>query len=209
MEEMMSSAAASPEDRKQPARNVLRLRLSLKGRPIKTLSFTKDVVTVGRDPSADIVLDNLGVSREHVRFELTPSGYYRVEDLGSANGTFLNDEPVKRDYVYNNDVVRIGKYSLWVSFEPDRREQDHSTERRIDPEVLQGTMVLSSGELNRMVHATRDTSSFDRPASPAPEVHEHAGQHAPASGRPTYAWLTVAFVLGTLFGTGITLIFLK
>jgi hypothetical protein len=46
-------------------------------------------LVVGRDPRADFVLDDREVSRRHL--QLTPAGgYVTVEDLGSANGTFVN-----------------------------------------------------------------------------------------------------------------------
>jgi pSer/pThr/pTyr-binding forkhead associated (FHA) protein len=46
-------------------------------------------IVIGRDPEADFVLTDREVSRRHV--QLTPTGdYVTVEDLGSANGTFVN-----------------------------------------------------------------------------------------------------------------------
>jgi DNA-binding beta-propeller fold protein YncE len=46
-------------------------------------------IVVGRDPQADFVLQDHEVSRRHL--QLTPTGdYVTVEDLGSANGTFVN-----------------------------------------------------------------------------------------------------------------------
>ena len=44
---------------------ILQIQLSLKGRAIKTYSFSDDEVTVGRDPDSQIALDNPGVSRAH------------------------------------------------------------------------------------------------------------------------------------------------
>jgi pSer/pThr/pTyr-binding forkhead associated (FHA) protein len=99
---------------------MLKIRVTLKGRFVGTHTFNKDVVTVGRDPASDIHLDNVNVAREHLRFEFGPSGYYKLVDLGSGKGTFLNDEQVTRGYVYNNDVVRIGQYTLSIGFEAAR-----------------------------------------------------------------------------------------
>jgi pSer/pThr/pTyr-binding forkhead associated (FHA) protein len=46
-------------------------------------------IVIGRDPEADFVLEDREVSRRHLK--LTPTGdYVTVEDLGSANGTFIN-----------------------------------------------------------------------------------------------------------------------
>jgi pSer/pThr/pTyr-binding forkhead associated (FHA) protein len=93
---------------------LLKIRVSLKGRPVKSYTFQQDVVTVGRSPEADIFLDNPGVSRNHVKLEMTTKGMYAAEDMGSANGTFLNDQLIKREFLMNNDVLRVGKYTLWM-----------------------------------------------------------------------------------------------
>jgi pSer/pThr/pTyr-binding forkhead associated (FHA) protein len=104
---------------------LLRIRVSLNGRPLKSYVFDKDVILVGRDPECDVVLENTGVSRHHVKFELSPTGFYVVTDLESANGTLFNDRPLKKDFIYSGgggDVLQIGKFTLWVTREPDRRE---------------------------------------------------------------------------------------
>ena len=52
-------------------------------------------VTVGRAATSDIVLDEHFVSSTHARF--VPRGqFYFVEDLGSTNGTFVNEKQVTR-----------------------------------------------------------------------------------------------------------------
>jgi hypothetical protein len=150
-------------------KRLLKIRLSLKGRPIKTFTFNKEVITVGRNPEADIFLDNPGVSRDHLKLEMTSRGFYAVEDLGSANGTFLNDQPIKREYLMNNDVVRVGKFSLWVNYEEDRRTL--SASGRLHPQVFEGTTVLSTDELEVMMHQVQE-SDADAPALPQPEPLE-------------------------------------
>src|SRR5262245_64584063 len=95
---------------------VLKVRVSLMGRPIKVCTFQDDVVTVGRDPDSDLHLDNPGISRHHLRLERAPEGYY-VHDLERANGTFLNDELVRRALLRSEDVIRVGKFSLWVNYQ--------------------------------------------------------------------------------------------
>jgi len=190
-----------------PENHVFKIRLSLKGRPIKTYTFDQQVIKVGRDPASDIVLDNVNVSRDHVKFELSPTGYYTVEDLGSGNGTFLNDEPVKRDYVYNNDVVRVGKYSLWIAFEEDRREKHDAP--RPSPDAHQGTVILSPHDMERVMNSARETE-------PKPRIHPN--QERPEERRvPTRRYssaviaaaVTAAFIVGTAVGAGATLLFAR
>ena len=47
------------------------------------------------------------VSRQHARIFFERGRHY-IEDLGSKNYTFLNDEPVQRARLHNGDVIRIG-----------------------------------------------------------------------------------------------------
>ncbi|HET9232609.1 MAG TPA: FHA domain-containing protein [Candidatus Eisenbacteria bacterium] len=177
-------------------KRLLKIRLSLKGRPIKTFTFNKEVITVGRNPEADIFLDNPGVSRDHLKLEMTSRGFYAVEDLGSANGTFLNDQPIKREYLMNNDVVRVSKFSLWVNYEEDRRSL--SSSGRTNPHAFEGTTVLSTDELEEMMHHEQQQGSVE----PEPVVLE-AHPVLPSGTRWTPSWpfLLVVVVLMYLLGT--------
>jgi hypothetical protein len=63
---------------------------------------------VGRDPSADLFVDLPGVSRRHARVVVTGASAI-VEDLGSKNGTFVNDQLVSGPApLAAGDRVRIG-----------------------------------------------------------------------------------------------------
>src|SRR5262245_38503055 len=125
---------------------VLKVRVTLKGRPVRAYTFNKDVITVGRDPGSDIFLDNPGVSREHCKIDFTTSGIYRIQDVGSANGIFVNDQQVKTHFIINNDVVFISKFALWFMYEEDRRgERDAAT--RLARTQDEGTTVLRTSEL--------------------------------------------------------------
>ncbi|SDS02698.1 zinc-ribbon domain-containing protein [Nocardioides scoriae] len=70
-----------------------------------------DLSTVGRHPESDIFLDDITVSRRHVEFRRTPEGF-RVHDVGSLNGTYLNGDRVDEVVLQNGDEVRIGKFRL-------------------------------------------------------------------------------------------------
>ena len=94
------------------------LQLLVDGVVVNKFPLNKVRVTIGRAPDADIVIDEEAVSGEHATIELIPNDLMNglidifIEDLGSTNGTFVNDEPVKRQQLQNNDYVRIA----WTSF---------------------------------------------------------------------------------------------
>jgi hypothetical protein len=65
-------------------------------------------ITVGRAQTSDIVLDETYVSSTHARF--VPRGqFYVVEDLGSTNGTFVNEKLVTEAQLKLDSRVRIGE----------------------------------------------------------------------------------------------------
>ena len=62
---------------------------------------------VGRDPGVDFILDDTVASRRH--FRIVPvGGTWILEDLGSTNGTFVNDARVRRVQLKDGDVIRVG-----------------------------------------------------------------------------------------------------
>ncbi|MEE1324766.1 MAG: FHA domain-containing protein [Bifidobacteriaceae bacterium] len=71
----------------------------------------EDVVTVGRDPESDILLDNTTVSRRHAIFK-RHDGRYTVEDAGSLNGTYVNMKRVDSAELHNGDSIIIGKFRM-------------------------------------------------------------------------------------------------
>jgi hypothetical protein len=70
-----------------------------------------DVVTAGRHPDSEIFLDDVTVSRRHAEFRRTPEGF-RVSDVGSLNGTYVNRDRIDDVLLNGGDEVQIGKYRL-------------------------------------------------------------------------------------------------
>ena len=66
------------------------------------------VVDVGREPSLQLHLDDSQVSRRHARFS-AQGGSAVLEDLGSTNGTYVNDQPISTPRsLQPGDKVRVG-----------------------------------------------------------------------------------------------------
>jgi predicted component of type VI protein secretion system len=81
-------------------------------------TFTRAVITVGRSPECDLVLpgDEVRVSRQHIRVERREGGYLLV-DLGSRNGTLLNDKTIPPSSTHplnEGDVVKMGTVEMMV-----------------------------------------------------------------------------------------------
>lgn len=74
-------------------------------------SLDTPVTTAGRHPESDIFLDDITVSRRHAEIERRGDAY-RVRDVGSLNGTYLNRERIEDAELANGDEVQIGKFKL-------------------------------------------------------------------------------------------------
>ncbi len=69
--------------------------------------------TVGRGPRADFIVDTALLSRVHCRLQATQTEL-TVEDLGSTNGTFVNDCRVSESPLRSGDRLRLGRLELLV-----------------------------------------------------------------------------------------------
>jgi pSer/pThr/pTyr-binding forkhead associated (FHA) protein len=66
---------------------------------------------IGRSPECQIFLDDVTVSRRHA--ELDRAGEtFKIRDLGSLNGTYVNRRRIESTVLQDDDEVQIGKYRL-------------------------------------------------------------------------------------------------
>ena len=73
------------------ADKVFQLVVSEGAEPGAIFALDADILVIGRDPGADIVLTDPEVSRRHALLALEGAGY-TIKDMGSTNGTFVDDE---------------------------------------------------------------------------------------------------------------------
>lgn len=84
--------------------------------PNRVIELNRDVMTIGREVGADIVIPDPEVSRNHCRFTRSGGGYM-IEDLGSTNGTFVNRQRVTGTRALNaGDVIGLGE-TVELAFE--------------------------------------------------------------------------------------------
>jgi pSer/pThr/pTyr-binding forkhead associated (FHA) protein len=131
-----------------PEGSVLRIELSLKDKVLKTYAFTQEVVEIGRIPTADIFIDNTGISRAHTRIEKSVGGPYVVRDLGSTNGTYVNGERITEKSLRNNDVLSVNKFRMRVTI--DEAKPGESGRRQAAAQSLEGTTVLNTEQIERL-----------------------------------------------------------
>lgn len=78
---------------------------------LKEVEITQPEFTIGRRPDNDLVIDHAAVSGRHAKIVKVQSVFF-LEDLGSTNGTFVNDRRIERKQLLDTDVVTIGKHRL-------------------------------------------------------------------------------------------------
>src|SRR5688500_5056362 len=105
---------------------------------------------VGRRPGCEVFLDNLAVSGEHANiFTIGEDSF--IQDLGSTNGTFINNKKITKHHLRNGDAVVIGKHTLvYMTDAQSAKSQDFAK-----------TVIISPA-------AAREAAAAATSAAPAP-----------------------------------------
>jgi two-component system cell cycle response regulator len=74
----------------------------------RKFSLDRPQTVVGRSSRADIQIDEESISRSHCKF-LNNGDHASVHDLGSTNGTYVNDELVEEYVLRNGDQIKVGR----------------------------------------------------------------------------------------------------
>jgi pSer/pThr/pTyr-binding forkhead associated (FHA) protein len=74
----------------------------------------KDVFLIGRGSKCDYIIEHRSVSREHAVITRERNGWF-IEDLNSANGTWLEGEQISKHRIENGDEIQISNLTLRFS----------------------------------------------------------------------------------------------
>jgi len=85
-----------------------RLIVRAEGAAARTIELSGAEVTLGRSPRNTLPIEDTAASRRHCRIERRSEGWTLL-DLGSSNGTLLNEERVSEHVLRHGDTIRIGK----------------------------------------------------------------------------------------------------
>jgi len=108
-----SAGPAPAETRADAGAQVAGPRLVLyDGKKVKKVyALDKPEMLVGRSPECDVMIDDKTVSRVHARITSKPERIV-VEDLNSLNGTYINNDAVKRGHIEDKDSLAFGSIVL-------------------------------------------------------------------------------------------------
>ncbi|MBL8101382.1 MAG: FHA domain-containing protein [Anaerolineales bacterium] len=117
--------------------------------PGVTFPLDGDQLTIGRDSSNGVAINDAEVSRKHSRLSFQ-GGKYVIEDLGSTNGTFVNGQRLAGPVVLKaGDVVSLGEQIVLmydaINMDPGATVAVSRKSARVEPPpVQQSTPVYAS-----------------------------------------------------------------
>jgi len=150
-----------------------KLYLKFNDAVLKELPLTQGATTIGRLPDNTLQIDNLAVSGHHARITFN-DGRYVVEDLGSLNGTFVNNKRVGAATLIHGDQVLIGKHV--VEFKNEGSMALVASLPKAGPATpkLDATVVLDTRQAQNMIAEI---------GGPAPQARSVVGVPIPAKER--------------------------
>lgn len=179
------------------------------GTPPGELRVGAEPVVVGRDPGCDRVIDQAVVSSRHARLSRRADGTVVVEDLGSSNGTFINDRKIDSSGVARaGDTIRLGHCMLVLRVDPIARPRQIGPAPALTPssgpgpgrwgQVLRPLLFLALGPLAGVLAVA--SAGFDPGSLKNPADWAAAGQAIAA----LLSRLGLAAVgLGLVIGVGV------
>jgi pSer/pThr/pTyr-binding forkhead associated (FHA) protein len=158
------------------------LVLLFNGMEVSRHPVKEDGLTIGRSKQCDVVISLLGLSRKHTRVQMGDEGVL-VEDLGSQNGTWVNNERVEYPQVLRHgDILNFYDYSV-LFLEDGDVDVGFPGAGFTQPGV--GADDLSQKETNRAVKQVQSASATSRrpPTARAPIADQAPPEDETAMGR--------------------------
>ena len=133
-----------------------RVLLKFRENTITEVTLGQTAITVGRDSGNDIQIDNPAVSGIHARLWLEDNVVY-IEDAGSTNGIYVNEEKISKVALSENDEVLIGKHLLVIQANNEMPQND-ALDEPLTPVIpsLEETMILDSKIRRDMMDGHRE-----------------------------------------------------
>lgn len=129
-------------------------------------------IKVGRSSHCDLIFPGTHLSREHALLTLS-EGSVQVRDLGSANGTFINDIRITEGTLYSGDHVRLDVYSFRI-YGPGQRPTN-VTNLPVHEQPTKMRAAPNSPNKLEVENVTQPKQWKTRPTSPGNRSEASAG----------------------------------
>jgi pSer/pThr/pTyr-binding forkhead associated (FHA) protein len=88
-----------------------RLIILARNSSVRQVNIASPITTIGRSGSNSVCIDSQRVSRHHAAIEWTGE-HFMLTDMGSRNGTYVNNEKVRAHALVNGDAIVVGDCQL-------------------------------------------------------------------------------------------------
>ncbi len=102
-------------------------RIFREGNLVREEAISKSPIKIGKLSSSHLRLEDDGVSRMHAVIDVTVHGEVSIIDLGSAKGTFVNDQKINKARLQSGDRIALGSTTVEVIIGEEVSEQDAPT----------------------------------------------------------------------------------
>ena len=117
----------------------MRLVVKRNGGTVNEFRFSKGPIHIGRHVHSHIFLPDRAVSRQHAVIFATQEGKWIVEDLDSANKTYLNGVVIDKAEIKTGDCLGIADFTIEITL-----EADFDADKAIH---LEDTLISAPGKL--------------------------------------------------------------
>lgn len=126
-----------------------KLYLKFESSVLKEITLSQSATSIGRLPDNNLQIDNLAVSGHHARITWDKD-HYEIEDLGSLNGTYVNNERVGKAKLRHCDMVKIGKHEIEFKNEGPAPAAAIATKAGPSIPKLEATVMLDTKQAQEM-----------------------------------------------------------
>ncbi|MCK4959061.1 MAG: FHA domain-containing protein, partial [Planctomycetes bacterium] len=138
----------------------MRLTVEQNGKPVSDLKFEQGPIYVGRQLGSQVFLPEVTVSRQHAVIYMTKGGAWVVEDLDSANKTFINNSAIHKHNIQDGDVVRIADFAITIALDGEPAPDEQPGDKTGSGPQMEDTII----EVRHDVHTiVRRLKSRDAP----------------------------------------------
>jgi len=141
----------------------MRLVVKRSGETVNEFRFSKGPIHIGRHAHSHVFLPDRAVSRQHAVIFATQDGKWVVEDLDSANKTYLNKEAIDKAEIKTGDCLHIADFTIEITL-----EADIDADKAIH---LEDTLISAPGKLKPAPTASAREITVRRPdVEQAPDI---------------------------------------
>ncbi len=156
--------------------------------PNQVFELNKDVITLGRDITNDITINDPEVSRHHLRITRGTDGY-NLEDLGSTNGTFINGQRLTGSRALNRgDMIGLGE-TVTLTYDVMRPQQSQQPPNQYSQPQQPPSQYAPPPQQppNQYSQPQQPPNQYSQPQQPPNQYAPPPQQYGqPIGGQPNY-----------------------